>query len=142
MEQCFECKHPVEYGDSISFRTGSTTKIMCADCTAKEQKHSQDWWPLHGPCVACGRIVYRSKGQATYIASAARQGWVVTGSGLTCTARCNRRAILDQAKAARHANRKPRTCPICAAEFIPKRDDAVTCSNKCRQALYRRNAKV
>ena len=28
------------------------------------------------------------------------------------------------------------------AEFIPKRDDAVTCSNKCRQALYRRNAKV
>ena len=27
-------------------------------------------------------------------------------------------------------------------QFMPKRDDAVTCSNKCRQSLYRRNAKV
>jgi predicted nucleic acid-binding Zn ribbon protein len=35
--------------------------------------------------------------------------------------------------------RRARRCPACKKSFIPKRADARTCSNKCRQALHRRN---
>ena len=31
-----------------------------------------------------------------------------------------------------------RTCPVCRKSFTPKRRDAVTCSNRCRQARFRR----
>jgi hypothetical protein len=30
-----------------------------------------------------------------------------------------------------------RTCPVCSKPFTPKRRDAVTCSNRCRQAQFR-----
>ena len=30
-----------------------------------------------------------------------------------------------------------RTCPVCRKSFTPKRKDAVTCSNRCRQARFR-----
>jgi hypothetical protein len=33
-----------------------------------------------------------------------------------------------------------RTCPACRKSFTPKRRDAVTCSNRCRQALFRAKA--
>jgi predicted amidophosphoribosyltransferase len=31
-----------------------------------------------------------------------------------------------------------RTCPVCQKKFKPKRKDAVTCSNRCRQAQFRK----
>jgi hypothetical protein len=39
----------------------------------------------------------------------------------------------------RHNGKRPRKCRACKRPFIPKRADARTCSNKCRQALHRRN---
>jgi len=32
---------------------------------------------------------------------------------------------------------KPWTCRVCDAALAPRRGDAKTCSNKCRQAFYR-----
>jgi|SRR6266498_5850606 len=31
-----------------------------------------------------------------------------------------------------------RLCALCGAAFQPKRTDALTCSNRCRQSLFRR----
>lgn len=33
----------------------------------------------------------------------------------------------------------PRPCPNCSRMFVPLRSDAVTCSDKCRQARFRGN---
>jgi hypothetical protein len=49
-------------------------------------------------------------------------------------------AVTDdrRSKLRRRVKHQQITCRICADLFIPKRADAVTCSNKCRQELHRR----
>jgi hypothetical protein len=134
--QCFDCQASVEYDASVSFRTGSTTKIICPKCTKRELERSPGWWPLHGPCKICGITVYRSRAQAHYLSL-----FGGAAGGLTCSADCNRQWHLDEAKAKRHAARQPKPCAICKKEFMPRRSDAVTCSNACRQALFRAKQK-
>jgi len=36
---------------------------------------------------------------------------------------------------------KPTTCIACGQMFVPKRADAVTCSNRCRQSRHRARRK-
>jgi hypothetical protein len=134
--QCFDCQASIEYDASASFRTGSTTKIICPKCAKRELERSPGWWPLHGPCKICGITVYRSQPIAHYLSL--HSG---TAGGLTCSAKCNRRAILDKAKAARHATRQAKLCAACQKEFMPRRSDATTCSNTCRQAVFRAKQK-
>jgi hypothetical protein len=40
----------------------------------------------------------------------------------------------------RRVEHEPRTCIECGRAFIPTRADAVTCSNRCRQAQHRKLA--
>jgi hypothetical protein len=32
-----------------------------------------------------------------------------------------------------------KVCVVCDGEFIPRRSDAITCSNRCRQSAFRRH---
>src|SRR6516164_10760298 len=134
--RCADCQCSIEYAASVSFRTGSTTIIVCPKCAKQELETSSGWRPLHGACKACGRTVYRSRACAHYLSV-----FGGTAGGLTCSAECNRRAILDKAKAARHAARQPKLCAACKKQFMPQRSDATTCSNACRQALFRAKQK-
>lgn len=45
-------------------------------------------------------------------------------------------STLESAK--RRRKLADRTCPVCLKSFTPKRKDSVTCSNRCRQAQFRR----
>jgi predicted nucleic acid-binding Zn ribbon protein len=40
----------------------------------------------------------------------------------------------------RKVRHDPMNCSACGRSFVPKRTDAVTCSNRCRQALHRQRA--
>jgi hypothetical protein len=57
----------------------------------------------------------------------------------TCCGACAYLATVKRQKPARRVRHDERVCanPQCGKTFIPTRADAVTCSNRCRQALYR-----
>jgi predicted nucleic acid-binding Zn ribbon protein len=55
----------------------------------------------------------------------------------TCCETCQRLDRNTRNKLRRRVEHEPITCIVCEQEFIPKRSDAKTCSNKCRQALHR-----
>ena len=56
---------------------------------------------------------------------------------VTCSADCGRAHRYRRNNLRRRVKHEPMTCIQCGELFIPKRADAQTCSNKCRQALHR-----
>jgi hypothetical protein len=59
-------------------------------------------------------------------------------SGCTCCDDCRRAKRNERNKLRRRVKQELRTCIECGRAFIPKRADAVTCSNRCRQARHRK----
>src|SRR5262249_25673172 len=55
----------------------------------------------------------------------------------TCCEDCRRAVRLERNKIRRRVGPRERQCARCGELFISKRTDALTCSNKCRQALHR-----
>jgi hypothetical protein len=55
----------------------------------------------------------------------------------TCCDVCQRADRLQRNKLRRRVEHAPINCIVCDHEFVPKRADAQTCSNKCRQTLHR-----
>jgi hypothetical protein len=58
----------------------------------------------------------------------------------TCCADCQRALKNERNKLRRRVKHEPIACVQCGGSFIPQRADALTCSNKCRQALHRKQA--
>jgi hypothetical protein len=56
----------------------------------------------------------------------------------TCCEDCHRLARNRQNAVRRRVEHEPVRCAVCRQPFAPKRADAITCSNRCRQALHRR----
>jgi hypothetical protein len=54
----------------------------------------------------------------------------------TCSNACRRK----RANALRKVEHETRPCAVCGEHFEPKRADAVTCSNRCRQKAHRQRA--
>jgi hypothetical protein len=54
-----------------------------------------------------------------------------------CCADCLRKANNERARLRRRVRHDEIVCQRCGGLFVPKRSDAVTCSNRCRQALHR-----
>jgi hypothetical protein len=79
------------------------------------------------PCLDCGRpIRLRRNGFGGYCVSP--------------RARCDdcERLRRNQRNAERRrVKHAPMACLVCGEAFVPKRADAVTCSNRCRQAAHR-----
>ena len=133
MTACEYCATKVRAPHTVAFRTGSTSLLLCASCAQTEARKMHDktrrWWTLLGNCLACGNKVYRSLS----VLAASRK----SPAGCTCSLRCARIARLDYLKQERHQARKSRLCEVCKKSFVPQRSDAVTCSNACRQSLFR-----
>jgi hypothetical protein len=63
------------------------------------------------------------------------------GARTACTAPARRLARNERNKLRRRVEHEPMICIRCGESFVPKGADAVTCSNRCRQAMHRkRNA--
>jgi predicted nucleic acid-binding Zn ribbon protein len=121
--QCHLCPSPV----TAAFRTGSYTKFLCEPCAKKEWAGSSMYL---GACVHCSIPVYSNPGYAYYITK-------VEPKPVVCSSSCNKAARLKRRKDARSLARTARACLVCGQQFVPTRTDAKTCSNKCRQAVFR-----
>jgi hypothetical protein len=55
----------------------------------------------------------------------------------TCYDNCYRAARNADNRLRRRVTHREIACAVCGESFTPKRCDAVTCSNKCRQRLFR-----
>jgi hypothetical protein len=119
--ECKLCPSPV----TAAFRTGSYTKFLCEPCAKKE------WTSIYlGACVHCSIPVYSNQGYAHYVTK-------VVPSPIVCSSSCNKAARLKRRKDARSLHRTARACLACGQQFVPTRTDAKTCSNRCRQAVFR-----
>ena len=58
----------------------------------------------------------------------------------TCCTDCKRAMKNSRNNLRRRVKHKRMACNQCGRPFTPKRADAKTCSNKCRQAQYRKRA--
>jgi hypothetical protein len=54
-----------------------------------------------------------------------------------CCDDCRRSLFNARARERRRVRHEPMHCAVCERPFTPKRNDAVTCSNTCRQSLHR-----
>ena len=59
----------------------------------------------------------------------------------TCCTDCKRAMKNTRNKLRRRVSHEPMACVECGRSFVPKRADAKTCSNRCRQAHHRRQAR-
>ena len=89
----------------------------CAECTPIKGEPA-------GPCEGCGRHVHDER------------RWPPRKHVLCCEA-CKPKAEAARARDARAKKRKGKTCLLCEKSFTPSRDDALFCSNACRQRAYR-----
>jgi hypothetical protein len=58
-----------------------------------------------------------------------------------CCADCFHKATLRKANERRRVRHREMACEMCGKMFVPKQSTAKTCSNTCRQRLYRREHK-
>jgi hypothetical protein len=93
--------------------------------------HNQFAFELNGPlgqlvrfrCGGCGRPI-RSLG-------------LPVRSRRVCCADCARKVNNEYYRLRRRVRHQERACAVCGVPFLPTRNDAVTCSNSCRQKLHR-----
>jgi len=138
---CGECFRPLAPTDSVTMeyrkvsgsrRAGNERWLrvpICLLCTLDdiELVRWRNCWPFYREprwhrtrCRNCERLIriYRH---------AAR----------VCCDDCARLARNQRNKLRRRVKHTPMMCIICGEIFFPRRADAVTCSNRCRQALHR-----
>jgi hypothetical protein len=94
--------------------------VICLDCARKGFGFEHGLGEQY-QCQGCGRELRQWQGRLTS----------------RCCKACSRIAKRAQAKLTRRVHHDERQCEACGQMFIPRRDDAVTCSSRCRQRLYR-----
>jgi hypothetical protein len=96
----------------------------CLECITAER--SGPWrWREARPCPGCGRLMRPDRS-------------LLLRDNHCCCEDCAYQRRLAKARQIRKVRHDPAVCPVCGEEFIPKREDAVCCSNACRQRAYRK----
>jgi hypothetical protein len=80
-------------------------------------------------CEACGRPLRVNRDRAWY------------HTERVCCDDCRRSMLNARARARRRVRHEQIDCAVCGELFTPKCNDAVTCSNRCRQKLHRQRAR-
>ncbi len=86
--------------------------------------------PRSAPCEGCGREI-----------GWARRWWwgYASNPGVwVCSPECRR----ERDARRRRIEPKPKVCEVCGETFTPKRSDARTCSDRCRQRLRREASRI
>jgi hypothetical protein len=141
---CGECFRPLAPTDSVTMEWRKISKHawvrvpVCLSChldaLAENERRpfslERHYW--RGRCRNCDRPIRIAL------------DWYGTPSppslnAQTCCTTCARLAKNKRNAERRRVEHAPIRCanPACGKLFTPKRDDATTCSNKCRQALHR-----
>jgi hypothetical protein len=140
--QCTVCAAPIASGQSVTLRRVDIGKHrrwwvwapVCLDCTLTrlpKQPWPWSWANDHPRYEGLRRFRCRTCARPLRVAGA------VTMSPPCCQV-CQRQGRLARSAERRRVKHQPMICIECGNEFIPKRADAVTCSNKCRQAQHRK----
>jgi hypothetical protein len=146
---CVDCLRPLAPTDSVtrcSYNFGSTRNpnwhlaARCLLCTLDPKDFAGSWYFTKPPdhpeytqwtrlrCRNCGRLIRVGARRPPLTAQ-------------ICCDDCRALAILKRNAERRRVVHEPQTCIHCGESFMPKRADAATCSNKCRQATHRAKAK-
>jgi hypothetical protein len=139
---CSECFRPLAPMDSV---------------TMQGRKVSKHYWPRVPICLLCTLnevIKLRTTDGATFYipprwhrARCLNCGRPLRIYSLSLTTRaccfdCRRQAKNKRNAERRRVRHEPMTCIECGRAFTPKRADAVTCSNRCRQAQHRKRERA
>jgi hypothetical protein len=108
--ECLTCTEVGKDGGKVPL--GHVCKIIAACCR----------------CDGCGREVWRKYRHSRKYKLHS-----------FCTEKCEQQYYTDRLKSRRALTRE-RSCIQCGVTFTPQRSDGRTCSNKCRQARYRKLA--
>jgi len=132
--QCQHCRKEIGYGEPI-YRLqlwdghpwvplihATVIRHFCADCSTCEPWIQGCKWHSSRPCHSCGRPVFHG----------ARRG---VPRHVSCSPECRRAVYAARAREQRRKGERP--CQTCGKPFQPKRTDALTCSDACRQRAYR-----
>jgi hypothetical protein len=138
---CGECFRPLAADASVTIgvrqiagsrRTNNAQWVrvpICLLCTLAEGSRFHATWGYYKPpdwhrarCRNCGRPM-RTYGRSL--------------TAETCCKDCARLARNERDKLRRRVVHAPLACAQCGESFIPTRADALTCSNRCRQAWHR-----
>jgi hypothetical protein len=144
--RCSVCAAPLAVGQSVTLQRCDigqnfpcwTWAPVCLTCTLTRVRERP--WPwsnenhpsYHGfrrfRCRACGRPLRVSAANCVVLSP-------------TCCEACQRQDRKQRNAVRRRVEQVPIACAECGREFVPKRADTRTCSNRCRQAQHRhRNA--
>jgi hypothetical protein len=96
--------------------------LVCLDCTLANHETANSYAET-GRCKNCGREI-RHWDFSQRLPS-------------TCCAECRRLAANKSSRERRRVTHEPIVCAVCGETFTPRRNDASTCSSKCRQKLHR-----
>ena len=138
---CGECFRPLLPTDSVTmascnigrWRNPHWLRIpICLLCTLDaitywpSRRNSDGWYSSprwhRARCLNCSRPI-RIYGHSL--------------NARTCCADCQRAVRNRRNKVRRRVRHAPMICIACGRSFVPKRADAQTCSNRCRQFLHR-----
>jgi len=137
-DTCVECSRRIPPGAPVAIvhtrewvirRTGQTIHKrrdhwLCLDCVLSNHS-TENSYADTGRCEHCEReIRYWDFSQPKPIPSA-------------CCAECRRLAANKRSRERCRIEHEPIACAVCGEMFMPTRNDANTCSGKCRQKLYR-----
>jgi hypothetical protein len=96
---------------------------ICMDCTASKYSFRNSYGAESGPCATCGREI---------------RHWETSRLPSACCLVCKHLMINRRQNTRRKVHHESIACVECGQDFIPTRADAVTCSNRCRQAQHRK----
>jgi hypothetical protein len=117
---CAECKEPLNEHEAVVFAHcsfGSShidLHVHCAEPYESKGRRKQ--------CVHCGRLmIFDGK------------HYSLSRKKNACTPYCSEQYHLSKTR----LTPREKICASCQKSFLPRRNDAVTCSNACRQRLHR-----
>src|SRR5262245_12785752 len=103
------------------------TVPICSQCGHK--KRAREWVKHHAARGRLKKGECRNCGRAMQYIGATRNA---------CCEACAYMAKLETSKLNRRVEPALIECEVCTEYFVAKRTDATTCSNRCRQKLYRK----
>jgi hypothetical protein len=130
--RCAQCGKLVRPGVPVVVcrAWGGGWKLLCNACDRKQEKRPGSSYAYtlpedQQPCPICARPMYFRR-------------WMTRP--IPCSYQCAYRDKIAKQLKRRKVEPRPKVCRSCGKSFTPKRADAITCGNACRQRLFRQKA--
>jgi ribosomal protein S27AE len=135
---CARCFKPLAPSDSVTMEGRKVSRWhwvrvpVCLLCTLTDMAAPFYLYRVSRTrCLTCGRPLRLLTSDPWH------RDRPLPMTACSCCADCERAARNERNNLRRRVQHEERICPRCGRSFLPKRADALTCSNTCRQALHR-----